>query len=160
MPPATTDTIREGFGKWIRADQVESVRRWCDWADRVLALPAPPVLVHGDLHGGNQVWEGAELRVVLDFETTGTADAEYDLRAFPGTGPGVELLTFTSRHYQQLTGRHLSPERVMAWHVRTYLGDALWRSEAGIPLPDHRTPIAWVDDLSARFDALHITPAP
>jgi hypothetical protein len=62
------------------------------------------------------------------------------------------------RHYQQITGRHLSADRVMAWHLRTALGDALWRSEADIPLPDHRTPTAWVDDLSARFSELGIHP--
>jgi hypothetical protein len=160
LPPATTDTIRDGFGRWVRPDQVESVVRWCDWADEVLAPSASPVLVHGDLHGGNQVWDGDQLRAVVDFETAGTADAEYDLRAFPGTGPGVDLLQTTSRHYQHLTGRTLSPERVMAWHLRTTLGDALWRSEAGVPLPDHRTPIAWVDDLTARFAALGISLAP
>jgi hypothetical protein len=44
------------------------------------------------------------------------------------------------RHYQQSTGRPLSADRVMTWHLRNALGDALWRSEAGIPLPDHRTP--------------------
>jgi hypothetical protein len=157
LPPATTDTIRDGFVKWVRPDQVESVVRWCDWAAEVLAEPAPAVLVHGDLHGGNQVWEGGKLRAVVDFETAGTADAEYDLRAFPGTGPGVELFLSTAHHYRQITGRALSPERVMAWHVRTALGDALWRSEAGVPLPDHRTPIAWVDDLATRFAALHLT---
>jgi len=42
----------------------------------------------------------------------------------------------------------------MAWHLRTVLGDALWRAEAGIPLPDKRTPVQWVDDLTARFIAL------
>ena len=46
----------------------------------------------------------------------------------------------------------------MAWHLRTALGDALWRSEAGIPLADHRTPTAWVNDLSIRFSALGIHP--
>jgi hypothetical protein len=46
----------------------------------------------------------------------------------------------------------------MAWHLRTALGDALWRSEAGVPLPDHRTPPAWVDDLAERFAALGIDP--
>ena len=35
------------------------------------------------------------------------------------------------------------------------LGDALWRSEAEIPLADHRTP-DWVDDLAARFSMLDI----
>ncbi len=62
------------------------------------------------------------------------------------------------RHYQQLTGRPLSADRIMAWHVRTALGDALWRSEAGIPLADHRTPPEWVDDLAARFSMLGIDP--
>jgi hypothetical protein len=73
-------------------------------------------------------------------------------------GPGVELLTAVMRHYQQITGRHLSADRVMAWHLRTALGDALWRSEAGIPLADHRTPPEWVDDLAARFTMLGIDP--
>ncbi|NIK57409.1 phosphotransferase family protein [Kribbella shirazensis] len=158
LPPATTRTIRQRFGQWVRPDQVDLVLRWCDWADAVLASSTPTVLVHGDLHGGNQVWEGDRLRVVVDFETAGTAEPEYDLRAFPGTGPGVELLDATLRHYQHLAGRRLSPDRVMAWHLRTALGDALWRSEADVPLPDHRTPIAWVDDLAARFSALDIEP--
>ncbi|MFB7631391.1 hypothetical protein ACFC0M_10655 [Streptomyces sp. NPDC056149] len=46
----------------------------------------------------------------------------------------------------------------MAWRLRNVLSDALWRSEAGIPLPDRRTPSLWVDDLSARFTALDIAP--
>ena len=51
-----------------------------------------------------------------------------------GMGPGVELLTALMRHYQQVSGRQLSADRVMAWHLRTVLGDALWLSEARIPL--------------------------
>ena len=46
----------------------------------------------------------------------------------------------------------------MAWHLRNALGDALWRSEAGILLADHRTPPQWVEDLAARFSALGIHP--
>jgi hypothetical protein len=46
----------------------------------------------------------------------------------------------------------------MAWHLRTAQGDALWRSEAGIPLTDHRTPPERVDDLAARFVMLAIDP--
>jgi hypothetical protein len=61
-------------------------------------------------------------------------------------------------HYRQITGRRLSADRVMAWHVRTALGDALWRTEAGIPLADHRTPQEWVSDVNARFSALGIDP--
>ncbi|MEU4287502.1 aminoglycoside phosphotransferase family protein [Kribbella sp. NPDC026596] len=158
LQPATGDALRDGFVKWARPDQHPAVIRWCDWADDVLATPRPSVLVHGDLHGGNQVWDGEHLRVVVDFETAGLAEAEYDLRTFPGTGPGVELLTATLRHYTRITGRELAVDRVMAWHLRTALADALWRSEAGVPLPDHRTPPEWVDDLAKRFTALGIDP--
>jgi aminoglycoside phosphotransferase (APT) family kinase protein len=159
LQPATTDVLREQFVKWARPDQRAAIVSWCDWAADVLRTSGPQVLVHGDLHGGNQVWEGGTLRAVVDFETAGLADAEYDLRTFPGPGmgPGVELLTATMRHYAQITGRELSVERVMAWHLRTALGDALWRSEAGVPLPDHRTAEEWVDDLTNRCAALGIS---
>jgi aminoglycoside phosphotransferase (APT) family kinase protein len=156
--PATTRVLRDRLGKWVRPDQRRTAVRWCDWADAVLAPPCPAVLVHADLHGDNQVWDHDRLRLVVDFETAAAAEPEYDLRALPGTGPGVELLTATVRHYQQVTGHQLAAERVMAWHLRTALGDALWRSEAGVPLPDRRTPAAWVDDLSARFGQLGIEP--
>jgi aminoglycoside phosphotransferase (APT) family kinase protein len=160
LPPATTRTLRERFGTWARPDQRRIIMRWCDWADAVLASPGPAVLVHGDLHGNNQVWDHGNLRLVVDLETAGAAEPEYDLRHLPGPdmGPGVELLTAVMRRYQQITGRHLSVDRVMAWHLRTALGDALWRSEAGIPLADHRTPPEWVDDLAARLTMLGIDP--
>jgi aminoglycoside phosphotransferase (APT) family kinase protein len=162
LPPATTGALRERFGTWIRPDQCRILLRWCDWADAVLASSGPAVLVHGDLHGDNQVWDNDKLRLVVDLESAGAAEPEYDLRTFPGPamGPGVELLTAVMRHYQQLTGRQLSTIRVMAWHLRTALGDALWRSEAGIPLADHRTPPEWVDDLTTRFSMLGIDPEP
>jgi aminoglycoside phosphotransferase (APT) family kinase protein len=160
LPPATTMTLRERLGTWIRPDQRRIVVRWCAWADVVLGSPGPAVLVHGDLHGDNQVWDRDELRLVLDFENIGTAEPEYELRGFPGPGmgPGLELLTAIMRHYRQVTGRQLSPARVMAWHLRHALGDVLWRSEAGLPLADHRTPPQWVEDLAERFGALGIDP--
>jgi aminoglycoside phosphotransferase (APT) family kinase protein len=160
LPPATTMTLRERFGKWVRPDQYRTVTGWCDWADAVLASPGPAVLVHGDFHGDNQVWDHDKLRVVIDFATVGAAEPEYELRTFPGPGmgPGLELLTAVMRHYQQATGRQLSADRIMAWNLRQTLGDALWHSEAGIPLNDHRTPPQWVDDLAARFSALGINP--
>jgi len=160
LPPATTATLRERFGRWIPPHQYRTVAGWCDWADAVLASPGPAVLVHGDFHGDNQVWDHDKLRVVIDFATTGAAEPEYELRTFPGPGmgPGLELLTAVMRHYQQATGRQLSADRTMAWNLRQALGDALWHSEAGIPLNDHRTPPQWVDDLAARFSALGINP--
>ncbi len=42
--------------------------------------------------------------------------------------------------YERLSGRSLAVERVMAWHVLTVLGDALWR----------------VDDLAIRVEALDL----
>ena len=160
LPPAATQTLRDRFGTWIRPDQRRTVLRWCDWADAVLASPGPAVLVHGDLHGDNQVWDHDELRLVVDFATVGAAEPEYELRTYPGPGlgPGLELLTAVMQHYQQVTGRQLSAGRIMAWHLRQALYDALWHSEAGIPLNDHRTPSQWVEDLAARFSALGIDP--
>jgi aminoglycoside phosphotransferase (APT) family kinase protein len=160
LPPATTQALRERFGTWVRPDQRQAVIGWCDWADAVLASPGPAVLVHGDLHGDNQVWDHDELRLVVDFATVGAAEPEYELRGFPGPGmgPGLELLTAVMRHYRQVTGRQLSADRIMAWHLRQALGDALWHSEAGLPLNDHRTPPQWVEDLASRFSALSIGP--
>jgi aminoglycoside phosphotransferase (APT) family kinase protein len=161
LPPPTTGTLRDRLGPWIGPDQLRTVAGWCDWADTVLGSPGgPAVLVHGDLHGNNQVWDRDELRLVVDFENIGAAEPEYELRGFPGPGmgPGLELLTAIMRHYPQVTGRQLSAARVMAWHLRHALGDVLWRSGAGIPLADHRTPPQWVEDLAARFTALSIDP--
>jgi aminoglycoside phosphotransferase (APT) family kinase protein len=169
-PLATTDVLRHRFAAWVDQERYRSVLRWCDWADTVLANTVlanavlahsgSDVLVHADLHGNNQVWDRGELRLVVDFETAGAAEPEYDLSGFPGPGlgPGVELLTATVRHYQDAAGRPLSVERIMAWHVRQALGDVLWRTDAGIHLADHRTPPGWVDDLAARFRALGLGP--
>jgi thiamine kinase-like enzyme len=169
-PLAATDVLRHRFAAWVDQERYRSVLRWCDWADTVLANTVlanavlahsgSDVLVHADLHGNNQVWDRGELRLVVDFETAGAAEPEYDLSGFPGPGlgPGVELLTATVRHYQDAAGRPLSVERIMAWHVRQALGDVLWRTDAGIHLADHRTPPGWVDDLAARFRALGLGP--
>jgi aminoglycoside phosphotransferase (APT) family kinase protein len=159
LPPpiahATTDTLRARFGALVRPDQRELVRSWCDWADTALAAAGRSVLVHGDFHGDNHLWdpETLRLRLVVDLETVGTGEPEFDLRCLPGDC-GIELFTATVAHYEELTGTTLDVDRIMAWHLRTVLGDALWRSEAGIPLPDKRTPVQWVDDLAARFAAL------
>ena len=162
-PLTATEVLRDRFAALVDSERHRSVLRWCGWTDAVLAEPGasePEVLVHADLHGDNQVWDRGELRLVVDFETVGVAEPEYDLSAFPGPGlgPGVELLTHLVRHYRKFTGRPLSVERIMAWHVRSALGDVLWRTDAGIHLADHRTPPDWVDDLAARFAALGLDP--
>lgn len=152
---ATTDTLRARFGALVRPDQRDLVPSWCDWADTVLAAAGRRVLVHGDFHGDNHLWdrETLRLRLVVDLETVGVGEPEFDLRCLPADC-GIELFTATVAHYERLTGTPLDVDRIMAWHLRTVLGDALWRAEAGVPLPDKRTPTQWVDDLSARFAAL------
>ena len=72
-PPVTTSALRERFGRWVTQEQQRDVVRWCDWADEILADHRPQVLVHGDLHGDNQVWHGGELMAILDFENAALA---------------------------------------------------------------------------------------
>jgi aminoglycoside phosphotransferase (APT) family kinase protein len=158
---ATTDTLRDRFGVLARPDQRDRVLSWCDWADTVLAAEGRTVLVHGDFHGDNHLWdkETLRLRLVLDLETVGIGEPEFDLRCLPGDC-GIELFTATVAHYEKLTGTKLDVDRIMAWHLRTVIGDALWRAEPGIPLPDKRTPVQWVDDLTPRFTALEPSTSP
>jgi Phosphotransferase enzyme family len=154
---ATTDALRLRFTPMIQARQRARLRRWCDWADQQLAAPRTIVFVHGDFHPYNQLWDAEQLRLLLvaDFETSGIAEPEYDFRAIPSFGPGIDLLTSTIDEYMVLTGRRLSLERIMALHLCTSLGDALWRTEAGLPLllprPGGGTPDDYVDELAARF---------
>jgi aminoglycoside phosphotransferase (APT) family kinase protein len=159
---STTDELRMRLTPMVGAGQRERVYRWCDWVDEQLAASAEVVFVHGDFHPYNQLWDARELRLVLvaDFETSGVAEPEYDFRVIPSFGPGVKLLTSTVEHYGVLTGRRVSLDRIMALHVRTTLGDALWRSEAGLPLLLPRagggTPDDYVDELTARLALLGI----
>lgn len=159
---ATTDELRLRFMPMIQAGQRARVRRWCDWVDEQLAGPATIVFVHGDFHAYNQLWDVQERRLLLvaDFEASGIAEPEYDFRAIPSFGPGIDLLTSTVDEYVALTGRRLSLERIMALHLCTSLGDALWRTEAGLPLllprPGGGTPDDYVDELAARFALLGI----
>ena len=156
--PATTDELRTRFGAWIRPDQQRHLLAWCDWADKVLARPGGAVLVHGDLHGHNQLWhpDRPQLRAVVDFETCSVADPAYDFRSLPAEGPDLALLTATASHYRRQSGTDVALDRVMAWHIRASLGDALWRSEAGVHLPGGGTPPGWMDAINARMDAFGV----
>lgn len=135
------------------------VIRWCDWVDEELASPAETVFVHGDLHPYNQLWELDEPRLlaVVDFEGSGLAEPEFDFRVLPVFGPGVDLLASTVRQYEALTERKLSLPRIMALHLVNYLGDALWRTEAGISLPEPGgSPAGYVEEAAGRLAALGI----
>ena len=157
---ADTERLRRGFPRLVDERRAAAVLGWCDWVDDVLGTtqPVADVLAHGDLHGYNQVWDRTtrELRVVVDLEECGVADPHFDLRYLPGNAEGPRLLQSVMSTYASLTGRRLDVSRALAWNVLTHLGDALWRTEAQVPLPGGGNPTSWVDDLEARL-AAHLT---
>ncbi len=157
----STDELRARFTTLIEPHQRSIVSRWCDWVDNELASPADTVLVHGDFHPYNQLWDLDEPRLlaILDFENCGLAEPEFDFRVLPVFGAGVDLLLSTVKRYEALSARKLSLSRIMALHLRNYLGDALWRTEAGIGLPEPgETPSAYVEEAAGRLAALGIDP--
>lgn len=159
-PTAQADTqrLRGRFPRLVDDGRAASVMRWCEWVDRVLddGPAVPDVLVHGDLHGYNQVWDqaSASLLAVVDFEESGVADRHFDLRYLPSSARGLRLVFAVMAAYEQLSGQRLAIERVMAWHVLTALGDALWRTEAGVALPGGGTATTYVDRLKAMLAEL------
>ncbi len=163
QPAAQTDTrqLRRRFAALVDHPRAMSVMGWCDWVDHVLAaerVTSPGVLVHGDLHGYNQLWDqsSASLLAVVDFEECGVADRHFDLRYLPSNSEGPELVVAVMAEYERLSGRRLAIERVMAWHVLTALGDAMWRTEAGVALPGGGTATTYVDRLSVELDAVDL----
>jgi len=118
----------------------------------------PEVLVHGDLHGYNQVWDpgSASLLAVVDFEESGVADRHFDLRYLPSNARGPDLVLAVMDAYERLSRQRLVIERVMAWHILTALGDALWRTEAGAALPGGGTATTYVDRLNVMMSDLDL----
>lgn len=98
------------------------------------------------------------LRAVVDFEVAGPGDSNYDFRYLPAQASSVEFLLAVTCGYEQDSGRNVDLARVMAWHVRTALGDALRRTEARAGLPGGGTASAWVDELADRLTALASSP--
>ncbi len=93
---------------------------------------------------------------VVDFEESGVADPHFDLRYLPSNAQGPDLVLAVMAAYERLCERRLAMERVMAWHVLTALGDALWRTEAGVALPGGGTATTYVDRLSRDLTALDL----
>jgi aminoglycoside phosphotransferase (APT) family kinase protein len=157
----STADLRARFTTMIEPHRRSTVSRWCDWVDDELASPAETVFVHGDFHPYNQLWDLDEPRLlaVVDFENSGLAEPEFDFRVLPVFGPGVDLLVATVERYEALSERRLSLSRIMALHLLNYLGDALWRTEAGIELPEPgATPSDYVEEAAGRLAALSIDP--
>lgn len=151
---ATTDELRGRFGRFVNPSEQLMVERWCDWVDTVLRDARGGALLHGDLHGHNLVFDpiGGALRLVADFETAGPGDPAFDFRYLPAQAKTVDLFLEIRRHYERLSGRGLDIDRVMAWHITTVLGDALWRTEAGVALPGNGgTASSWTRELERRM---------
>jgi hypothetical protein len=148
--PATTAELRARFMPLVPPDRRARVRARCDWADRTLAARGPDRARPRRSSWRQPPVGSADVAasLVVDLETAGPGEVEFDLRCLPGDC-GIALSGPTVAQYEQLTGTGVDVDRVMAWHLRTVLGDALWRTEAGVPLPDGRTAVQWVDDLEA-----------
>ena len=58
------------------------------------------------------------LLAVVDFEETGVAEPEFDLRYLPGNSRTTALTIAVVDGYERHCGTRLDIERVMAWHVR------------------------------------------
>lgn len=161
-PQADTARLRTRYPHLVDDHRARLVRRWCEWVDDALARGSanPEVLVHGDFHGHNQLWDHDSFRLtsVLDFEETGIAEPEFDLRYLPGNSRTPELALSAIAAYEQCAGRRLDLRRVLAWNVRTHLGDALWRTEAQVALPGGGDASTWADDLAARLGAFGFRP--
>lgn len=157
---ADTDLLRRRILGLIDDGRAALVTRWCDWVDGVLGGQTPAeVLVHGDLHGYNQVWDSASasLLAVVDFEESGVADPHFDFRYLPSNARRPELMVAVMDAYERLSGHRLALERIMAWHILTALGDALWRTEAGIALPGGGTATTYVDRLNVMMSELDLS---
>jgi len=156
-PQADTEAIRSHLDRFLSPSHLSLVRRWCDWTDRVQASSTGErVILHGDLHGYNLVVRDGRLRCVLDYDAISVGDHHYDLRYLPGLGSGIEFLVAVVDEYERRTRRAVEPAPLLAWHIRTVLGDALWRSEAGVPLPDGGTVHDWIEALELRIARLAV----
>ena len=154
-PQADTGAIRSSLERFISPAHLQLVNRWCDWTDHVqVRQTGQRVILHGDLHGYNLLVRDGRLRCVLDYDAIAIGDHHYDLRYLPGLGSSIGFLVAVVDEYGRLTGRAVEPAPLLAWHIRTVLGDALWRSEAGVPLPGGGTVHDWIEALQLRIARL------
>jgi aminoglycoside phosphotransferase (APT) family kinase protein len=156
VPQAGTAALRKSFHHIVDASRAERVARWCDSVDHVLSWAVAPVFLHGDFYGENLVFDNRFNRVhaVLDLESAGFGDPNFDFRYLPAQAPTVDLFLDTLDAYERLSRGQLDRQRIGAWHVLTVLGDALWRTEADVELPGGATPADWVDELHERLTTL------
>ena len=112
-PQATTGELRKRFG---RSSCLESrgslVDQWCDWVGRGLGEKRlPPLVLHGDLHGDNVVWDppSGALQLLADFESAGPGTRPSTSAISPGQADTVDLFGEVAHRYEQLSGRAAEP---------------------------------------------------
>lgn len=151
-PQADTDAIRDRLHPFVDPAHVPAIHRWCDWADEVQAEWAgTPVLLHGDVHAYNLLVDAGRVRCLLDYGHVSAGDHHFDFRYLPAIEPTIGFFCRTAEEYVRRTGRAVEPPQVLAWHIRTVLGDTLWRSEAGVALPGGGSVDRWIELLSGRI---------
>lgn len=153
---ADPDELRADLEPMIRPDQWRRVLALLERVELVLATPGPDsVVLHGDLHGYNLVWDGEHLAAVCDFESLAVGDPSFEVRYLPDNAPTQAYVRAVLEGLRR-AGHDDEVERALAWHVLTRLGDARWRTLAGVELPGGGTPAQWVDELFAAL-AEHAT---
>jgi aminoglycoside phosphotransferase (APT) family kinase protein len=155
-----TSALRARYPRLVTEARASQVLTLCDWVDRVLDDVYDPVLVHGDLHGHNQLWNftTGELVAVVDLEECGLGDPHFDFRYLPGNSPSTDLVVAVVDAYEQRSQRRLRLDRIIAWHALSVLGDAMWRTEAGLELPGGGNANTYVDDLERRMSSIAVGP--
>jgi hypothetical protein len=154
-PQAETDAVRERLPPFAAPAHVPQILRWCDWVDATQAGPGGErALLHGDVHGYNLLVDAGRLRCLLDYGEVATGDHHFDFRYLPAIARTIGFFRRAAESYERRAGRAVEPAPVLAWHIRTVLGDALWRSEAGVPLPGGGSVDRWVEELRGRIAEL------
>ena len=153
LPQSTPDALRTRMFPLLDRRRANRARILVDQVEEALHSPCARTFLHGDFHGHNLLISDDGLRLLgaLDFEESALGDPCYDLRYLPALAPTLDLLTAVMASYERTGSRRLEQHRVLAWHVLTDLGDALWRTEQGVMVVDG--PIARrLDDLLVRLD--------
>jgi aminoglycoside phosphotransferase (APT) family kinase protein len=148
QPQSTPDALRRRLFHLLDSRRASTAEALVVSVEKVLAGPSARAFLHGDFHGHNLLLadNGLDVTGLLDFEESAAGDPCYDLRYLPALAPTLDLLSAVMEAHATRAGRPLELLRVLAWHVLTDLGDALWRTEQGVEVVD--------GPLSRRFDDL------
>jgi aminoglycoside phosphotransferase (APT) family kinase protein len=95
----------------------------------ILAAPADPVLVHGDIGTHNLAFDPVTRRVtgLFDFEEASCADRHFDFKYLPSYGPRVLKLVLDD--YRDRTGVAIDVPRMRILHLMTALSFWAWRED-------------------------------